>query len=88
VRSDERIKETICARLTQAPHIDASEISLEVKQGEVTLTGSVPDRRTKFGVEEVVASCSGVTEIHNQLRIATTTQGGYRSNTQNSSSSS
>ena len=40
-RSDERLKEVICERLTDDDDIDASEISVEIRNGEVTLSGSV-----------------------------------------------
>ena len=59
----------ICERLTEDDDIDASEISVEVSGGEVTLTGTVPDRQTKFQAEELVERCGGVNEISNRLRI-------------------
>jgi osmotically-inducible protein OsmY len=72
VRSDERIAETICDMLTDDHEIDASEISIEVKDGEVTLTGTVQDRHTKFLIEERVAASSGVKDVHNRLRTTRT----------------
>jgi osmotically-inducible protein OsmY len=68
-RSDERLKEIICEALTDAPHIDASEISVDVKKGEVTLSGTVEDRRAKHAAEDLIEQCAGVNEIQNQLRI-------------------
>jgi osmotically-inducible protein OsmY len=67
-RSDERLLETICQRLTDDPRIDASDIEVEVKDQVATLRGSVEDRRTKYQVEELIDAC-GVREIHNQLRV-------------------
>jgi osmotically-inducible protein OsmY len=67
-RSDERIQELICDRLTDDPRIDASDITVEVRDHIVRLTGSVDDRRTKYEVEELVERC-GVNEIDNQLRV-------------------
>ena len=67
VRSDARLEEIICEMLTHDHEIDASEVSVQVKDGEVTLTGSVDDRRTKYLIEERIDQC-GVKEIHNQLR--------------------
>jgi hypothetical protein len=66
-RSDERIREEVCEMLTDDHDIDASEISVDVNQGEVTLTGTVPDRRIKFLVEDRVAQCAGVKDVHNKL---------------------
>jgi Predicted periplasmic or secreted lipoprotein len=68
-RSDDRIKEEICEMLTRDPSIDASEIDIEVKEGEVTLTGSVPDRRMKHLAEDCVERSFGVRDVTNQIRV-------------------
>ncbi len=68
-RSDERLKEVICEQLTDDPRIDASEITVTVKNGEVTLEGTVNDRSSKYRAEDLVDDCSGVREIHNRLRV-------------------
>jgi hypothetical protein len=68
-RSDERIQEDICDRLTQHAQIDASDIEVEVQDGEVTLKGTVDDRRIKRMVEANVEMIPGVVDIHNQLRL-------------------
>ena len=44
-------------------------VSFSVKQGEVTLTGTIDDRETKRMAEDCVLQCSGVRDVHNQLRI-------------------
>jgi osmotically-inducible protein OsmY len=68
-RADDRIHDELCERLTQHPLIDASTIEVDVKSGEVTLSGEVTDRRTKHMAEDVADQVSGVREIHNQLRV-------------------
>ncbi|MGH7962139.1 MAG: BON domain-containing protein [Candidatus Binatia bacterium] len=68
-RSDERIKEEVCDRLTQHPAIDASELEVEVKNREVTLKGTVDRRAEKHLAENLAESVSGVMEIHNQIRM-------------------
>lgn len=68
-RSDERLKEMICERLTDDPRIDASEVNVEVTQKVVKLTGTVDDRRAKYQVEELIERCGGVKDIDNQLRV-------------------
>jgi osmotically-inducible protein OsmY len=50
--------------------VDASEIEIEVKNCEVTLKGTVDNRQAKRMAEDVAESCSGVKEVHNQLRVA------------------
>lgn len=67
-RSDERLAEEICQRLTDHPRIDASDLDVQVNQGEITLTGNVADKTAKWHVEDLVMSCRGVTEVHNRLR--------------------
>lgn len=68
-RSDERIQEDVNEALTRDPDVDASEIEVRVQNGEVTLTGTVDERRAKRRAEDVAESCSGVTDVHNQLRV-------------------
>jgi osmotically-inducible protein OsmY len=67
-RSDARVREIICERLTDDPRIDASDVSVEVTQKVVRLSGSVDDRRTKYAIEDLIERC-GVKDIDNQLRV-------------------
>jgi hypothetical protein len=68
-RSDERIKEDISERLSEDPFIDASDVTVEARQGVVTLTGSVDSRQLKHRIEDVVECCSGVKDIENRLAV-------------------
>ena len=68
-RSDERLKEEVCDRLTADPDIDARELAVTVKDGEVTLEGCVLDRQLKRGAEDCIESISGVRHVHNHLRV-------------------
>lgn len=68
-RSDARIIEEVCERLTEDPHIDASDMEVHVAGGEVTLTGSIKSRIVKRYVEDLVESVSGVRHVQNNLRI-------------------
>jgi osmotically-inducible protein OsmY len=83
-RSDERIKEDVNDRLTEDYYLDASEITVEVANGEVTLNGTVDVRRDKRRAEDVVESVSGVTNVENRLRV----KGGERNAYQSLDSSS
>jgi osmotically-inducible protein OsmY len=80
-RSDERLKEIVCEKLTDDDDIDASSVNVEVRNGEVTLTGTVDDRRVKFQIEDLVERCGGVKEIHNNLRVSSQHQGQYGTET-------
>ena len=68
-RSDDRIREDVCDRLTDDPWIDASDIEVRVQNGEVTLTGFVHERQDKRFAEDLVDDLPGVREVHNQLRV-------------------
>jgi hypothetical protein len=68
-RSDERIREAVCDRLTDHPDLDASDMTVDVQQGEVTLEGTAPDKFTKRLAEQAVEGLPGVRDEHNRLRL-------------------
>lgn len=68
-RSDDRIFEDVCERLSRHGQIDASDITVKVDDGEVSLTGTVDNRRTKRMVEDVAESVNGVRDVRNELRV-------------------
>jgi hypothetical protein len=69
-RSDDRIREDVNDRLTWSSHIDASEIDVEVRDGEVTLKGSVDDRFAKRLAEDLCQQVYGVQDVQNQLKVS------------------
>lgn len=69
MRSDERIREDISDRLADHDWVDASEVEVMVKSGEVTLSGTVTDRRHKREIEDVAERIAGVRDVHNQIRV-------------------
>jgi hypothetical protein len=70
-RSDERIQEDVNDRLADDSWLDASEIEVAVKNGEVTLSGSVPDREAKRRAEDIAEQVSGVKHVQVNLRVQT-----------------
>lgn len=68
-RADERILDDIHERLTQSHHIDARDILVDVNQGNVTLTGTVIERRMRYLAEDLVEGVMGVANINNQLKV-------------------
>lgn len=70
-RSDERIREDVCETLIAHSEIDASEIEVEVKDGLVTLSGTVESRQMKRMTEDLIEHLPGVFDIRNDLRIPT-----------------
>lgn len=85
-RSDERLKELICERLTDDPNIDASEVTIEVAGQSVKLTGTIDDRRAKYEIEEMVERIGGVKDIDNQLRVQSSQSRGGAEGSSNSAS--
>lgn len=69
-RSDERISEEVHERLTDDSWLDASNVSVNVASGEVTLSGTVESREAKHRAERIVEHISGVAHVQNNLRIA------------------
>ncbi len=67
-RSDERLKEMLCERLHDDPEIDASEVTVSVQGGKITLEGTVDSRRTKNAIEDV-AEQLGSQDVQNNLRV-------------------
>ncbi|MCU1234759.1 MAG: transport-associated protein [Candidatus Solibacter sp.] len=84
-RSDDRIREDVCECLTRHGHVDATEIEVRVKDGEVTLTGMVNRREEKRIAEDAVENVPGVRDVHNQLRTQAQGQGQGQSQAHNQS---
>jgi hypothetical protein len=68
-RGDERIREDVCDRLTDDSRIDASDVDVAVKDGEVTLAGSVRSREEKRFAEDLIEHVSGVRDVNNNLKV-------------------
>jgi hypothetical protein len=68
-RSDARILEDVSDRLTDDPRLDASEIQVDVTDGEVTLTGLVDRREARRRAEDLAESVAGVRYVMNNLRV-------------------
>ena len=55
--------------LTDHPHLDPTDISVEVREGVVTFSGDVDDRFMKREVEEMAWRVRGVCDVNNHLRV-------------------
>jgi osmotically-inducible protein OsmY len=53
--------------------VDATDIEVLVKDGEVTFSGTVTSRDQKRRAEELAERCNGVSEITNNLRLSRST---------------
>ena len=68
-RSDERLREDISERLMEARYIDSSDVTVEVTGAKVVLEGTVPERRMKHAIEDLVDTCPGIQDIENRVRV-------------------
>lgn len=69
-RTDDRIREDVCERLSQDEYVDASDIDVTVSGGIVTLSGSIDRRMSKRRAEDIAESVGGVRDVQNNLRLA------------------
>ncbi|QLY27300.1 BON domain-containing protein [Bdellovibrio sp. KM01] len=85
-RSDDRIKEDVCDMLTRHSEIDANDIEVEVKNGEVTLSGTVNERRMKHMAEDLAERVSSVKDVTNNIRVQKESTHDWSSSSQSESS--
>jgi len=69
VRTDERVRDYVCDDLMDDPWLDASAIDVAVRDGEVTLSGTVESEDARRLAEDVAAHAGGVKGVHNNLRV-------------------
>ena len=67
--SDAMIKSKIELILFDTSKIDATKMSVEVKDGHVTLSGKADTEAEKENAQLICASVDGVTKVENQLVV-------------------
>ena len=70
LRSDERIRDDVCYRLTEDPDVDASNIEVIVINREVTLSGTAPSRDQRRRAEDTAEQVAGVAHVQNNVRVS------------------
>ena len=69
--TDEEITEMVYDALDDDPLIPwDADIDVDVKAGEVTLTGTVPDKHIKHSAGDDVWWVPGVVDVHNNLTVS------------------
>ena len=68
-RSDDRIREDVNEALARHDALDASEIEVEVKNGELTLSGTVSEKNAKRMAESIAENVFGVSDVQNSIRV-------------------
>lgn len=69
IRSDEEIKKIIVEELNGDKQIDAAKVTVEVKNGNVTLTGEVPTATAQSSANWITTAIPGVTDVINHLTV-------------------
>lgn len=68
-RSDDRVREEIIDQLLTNAHVNLEDVSIDVSNGEVTLSGTVEDRRSRYDIEAIADGVWGVKDINNNLKV-------------------
>ena len=66
---DDRLKETVEQHLHKDRRLDASDISVEVDQGKVVLSGFALTHQSSALAEENAANVNGVEEVVNRIQV-------------------
>ena len=69
VRTDQQVKKDIVDHLVWDARVDASNVSVEVNNGKVALTGNVTSIRARRAAEEDARGIRGVCQVDNQLTV-------------------
>ena len=68
-RGDEPIRDEVLDALSEIAAVGDGDVEVEVDEGEVTLSGTVPDRRAQLAAEEAARGVSGVTDVESTIEI-------------------
>lgn len=68
-RTDDRIEEEVCNVLMKDRYVDASDIEVHVRNGIVTLSGTVESRMEKIAAEMAIEGITGVEDVQNQIKL-------------------
>lgn len=68
-RNDKRIKKEVAARLEHNSRIDSSDITIEVSDGVVSLSGTLPSLSISMAAVEDAEKVAGVRQVNNNLKV-------------------
>ena len=71
MRSDQSIHEDVLRQLKENGQIDATDLTVEVLNGEVLLSGKVKGSSDLHMAEDLACNVPGVKAVHNQLETIT-----------------
>ena len=67
--NDERIKKDVAAELNRNSRVDSSAVKIEVTDGEVTLSGTLPSLSVCMAAVEITENVAGVRSVKNNLKV-------------------
>jgi BON domain len=70
-RSDEAITTDIKAKMFSEPSLKTATVDVVSKNGEVTLTGQVPDDAARLAAYKIASETKGVSKVNDQMSLAT-----------------
>src|SRR6266567_6503344 len=68
--SDDAITTDIKAKMFSEPALKAATVDVVSKQGEVTLTGQVPDDAARLAAYKIASEAKGVSRVNDQMSVA------------------
>ena len=68
-RNDEKIKRDVAAQLSRNSRVDSGAVNVEVTDGEVTLSGTLPSLSVCMAAVEMSESVAGVRSVKNNLKV-------------------
>lgn len=68
-RNDKRIKRDVAAQLSRNSRVDSGAVNVEVTDGEVTLSGTLPSLSVCMAAVEMSESVAGVRSVKNNLKV-------------------
>lgn len=68
--SDDAIATDIKAKMFSEPALKAATVDVVSKQGEVTLTGQVPDDAARLAAYKIASETKGVSRVNDQMSVA------------------
>ncbi len=68
---DDAIFDKVRQRLNNDPDVKGSRLTIEVKDGVVTLKGTVTEERFKAKADKITRRVAGVKDVVNQLTVET-----------------
>ena len=68
--SDDAITTDIKAKMFSEPALKAATVDVVSKQGEVTLTGQVPDDAARLAAYKIASETKGVSRVNDQMSVA------------------